>query len=97
MADQPQVPLLPSTEQWERESAPSTRHHPLAQLPGLSITLIMAEGIPVCWRNELGVFQALRFIKCFYSITLQLQGAGSSRAAALTCSLAPGLLTHMAR
>lgn len=97
MADQPQAPLLSSIEQWVRESAPGTRHHPPAQLLGPSTTLIMAEGIPVCWRNELGVFQALRFIKYFYSITLQLRGAGSGRAAALTCSLAPRLLTHMAQ
>ena len=54
----------------------------------------MAEGIPVPWRNELGVFQASRFIRCFHSITLQLQGAvsGGGGAAALTCSLAQGLL-----
>lgn len=60
--------------------------------PGLSITLIMAEDIPVPWRNELGVFQASRFIKCFHSITLQLQGAVSGGAAALTCSLTQGHL-----
>lgn len=46
-------------------------------LLGLSITLITAEGIPVPWRNKLGVLQALHFIKCFYSITLQLQGVVS--------------------
>lgn len=61
---------------------------------GLSITLIRAEDIPVPWRSELGVFQASRFIKCFYSITLQLQGvvSGGRRAAAVTCSLTQGHL-----
>lgn len=46
-------------------------------LLGLSITLNTAEGTPVPWRNKLGVLQASYFIKCFYSITLQLQGVVS--------------------
>jgi len=53
-------------------------NHRLHYDPTQCITLITAEeGIPVPWRNERSVFQASRFIKCFYSITLQLQGVVS--------------------
>lgn len=64
------------TQSHVQETQDTRKTKPSSPQPaGPSIILIMAEGIPVPWRNELGVFQAPCLIKCFYSITLQLQGA----------------------
>lgn len=75
----------------KRHRTPGELNHPSPPDNGSKITLIMAEGISVPWRNELDVFQASCFIKYFYSITLQLLGAVMGGCSS-DLLLAPGLL-----
>lgn len=69
------APLLLDTEPCARDTGHQEDRTILPPASRSKITLIMAEGISVPWRNELGVFQASCLIKYFHSLTLQLQAA----------------------